>query len=296
MKNLKKVLAVLMAVAMLLALGLNAFAATSDPNLVVGPSTLYSTPISANSTVTLTVTTANAYWQRTGFDSLADAASGVTAQVTAGVGTVSVGTIGSTTENGFYVATIPVTGTSNAYGPSSIHVTKTDDSTAYIDLTTYVEAATVQGPATGVNIRIYDYENHTINENDSNLTVYAAADTNVNNNNNIFYGMSGCAQSYPTAADALANYAASNSYYLSASGGYINAYGHSVNSALVGYYDEITWEGHGWNYAIVRDAAIVDYGDIFSASVMPVESGDVVYWVFGTYDNMVTYVENELDE
>ena len=48
-------------------------AANGDPNLVVTPDTLYFTPIEANSSVTLGLMPANAYYQRTGFDSDTDA-------------------------------------------------------------------------------------------------------------------------------------------------------------------------------------------------------------------------------
>ena len=302
MKNLKKVLAVLMVVAMLFALNVTAFAATSDPYLVVGPNTLYSTPITANSVVTLAVTTADSTWHRTGFSSDTDAEGGICAYATAGCDKVSVShTYGNEPFTNYYnssayLATINVTGVSNAYGPASIHVQKRCDASAYIDLTVYVEAATIQGPATGISIKVFDAENQTINEYANNMPVYAAADANSTYGSNIFYGMAGCAQSYPTAADALANFTANNSYYLSASGGYVNAYGHTQSTALEGYYDENTWEGHGWNYAIVRNTnEIVDNGDIFSASVMQLEDDDVVFWVFGTYDDLEEYVQDYLD-
>lgn len=49
-------------------------AANGDPNLVVTPDTQYSTPITSGSSVTLGLMPANAYYQRTGFDSDTDAA------------------------------------------------------------------------------------------------------------------------------------------------------------------------------------------------------------------------------
>ena len=292
MKNLKKILAVVMAVAMLFALGLNAFAATSDPYLVVGPNTLYSTSITANNSETLTVTTANAYWQRTGFDSLADAASGVTAQVTEGVGRISIGTIGSTTESGFYVTTIPVTATSNAYGPSSIHVTKTADASSYIDLTVYVEAGTVQGPATGIEMFIYDSEYNSIDQYVDDFDVYAATDY-TEYSANIFEGMNASAQSYPTVGDSLANYAEEFGFYISANDGYIQKFGYNANTQLVAYWDN-NYVGHGWNYAVIRNNALVDDGSIFSASVAELQSGDVVLWVYGTTADLNAYISDYL--
>ena len=73
----KKVVSVLLAGVTTLSMAMPVLAANGDPNLVVTPDTLYSTPIEANSSVTLGLMPANAYYQRTGFDSEAAAKSGL---------------------------------------------------------------------------------------------------------------------------------------------------------------------------------------------------------------------------
>ena len=74
-KNLfKKIASVALAGALTLSMALPVGAATEDPNLVVEPNTKYSTQIEAGKSVTLGLMPANAYYQRTGFDSKDDAA------------------------------------------------------------------------------------------------------------------------------------------------------------------------------------------------------------------------------
>ena len=65
----KKVVSVLLAGVTTLSMAMPVLAANGDPNLVVTPDTLYSTPIEANSSVTLGLMPAIAYYQRTVFDS-----------------------------------------------------------------------------------------------------------------------------------------------------------------------------------------------------------------------------------
>lgn len=73
----KKVVSVLLAGVTTLSMAMPVLAANGDPNLVVTPDTLYSTPITSGSSVTLGLMPANAYYQRTGFDSEAAAKSGL---------------------------------------------------------------------------------------------------------------------------------------------------------------------------------------------------------------------------
>ena len=72
----KKVVSVLLAGVTTLSMAMPVLAANGDPNLVVTPDTLYFTPIEANSSVTLGLMPANAYYQRTGFDSADAGAAG----------------------------------------------------------------------------------------------------------------------------------------------------------------------------------------------------------------------------
>lgn len=69
----KKVVSVLLAGVTTLSMAMPVLAANGDPNLVVTPDTLYSTPITSGSSVTLGLMPADVHYQRTGFDSEAAA-------------------------------------------------------------------------------------------------------------------------------------------------------------------------------------------------------------------------------
>lgn len=108
----KKVVSVLLAGVTTLSMAMPVLAANGDPNLVVTPDTQYSTPIQANSSVTLGLMPANAYYQRTGFDSEDAAANGLeVSKINLGEGKISTDfTYGSKTVNGLYAGTVTVKG------------------------------------------------------------------------------------------------------------------------------------------------------------------------------------------
>lgn len=117
----KKVVSVLLAGVTTLSMAMPVLAANGDPNLVVTPDTQYSTPIQANSEVTLGLMPANSYYQRTGFDSADAAANGLeVSKINLGEGKISTDfTYGSKTVDGLYAGTVTVAGNSNVYGPAS---------------------------------------------------------------------------------------------------------------------------------------------------------------------------------
>jgi len=130
-KNLfKKIASVAMAGALTLSMALPVGAATNDPNLVVEENTLYSTQIKAGKEVTLGLMPGNAYYQRSGFDSAADAASSLSVDsITVGSDKIDTSeiTYGSmeTTDyagNATWAGTVTVKGKDGAYGPASLHI------------------------------------------------------------------------------------------------------------------------------------------------------------------------------
>ena len=123
-RNLKKLLALGMAAMMTVSTGVTTFAANTDDNLVVTGDTLYSTQIQSGKKVTLGLLPANSSYSRTGFDSLADAEKGLkVTKINAGADKISNSfTYGSKTSDGLYAGTVEVTGSSDVYGPASIHV------------------------------------------------------------------------------------------------------------------------------------------------------------------------------
>ena len=286
----KKVVSVLLAGVTTLSMAMPVLAANGDPNLVVTPDTLYSTPIEANSSVTLGLMPANAYYQRTGFDSADAAANGLeVSKINLGEGKISTDfTYGSKTVNGLYAGTVTVKGKKGQYGPASLHIVNKNNTSAGIDMTVYVEAAETQKDVTVSKVVVTDLSgDNVIDEKAQNLTVSAAS----KEADNPFKGSEGCAQSYATAGDALYSLAEANNMSFEQSGGYVQAITDEAENTLEAYTTS-DWTYYGWNYCVVRDGEKVSEGDIVSASVLEVEDEDSVYWAFGTYEQATKYFNN----
>ena len=283
----KKVVSVLLAGVTTLSMAMPVLAANGDPNLVVTPDTQYSTPITSGSSVTLGLMPANAYYQRTGFDSEAAAKDGLNvAKVNFGADKISsVFTYGSKTVDGLYAGTVTVKGEKGQYGPASLHIVNKNNTSAGIDMTVYVEAAETQKDVTVSKVVVKDLSgDNVIAEDAQNLTVSAAS----KEADNPFKGSEGCAQSYATAGDALYSLAEANSMSFEQNGGYVQSITDEAENTLEAYTTE-DWNYYGWNYCVVRDGEKVSEGDIVSASVLEVEDGDSVYWGFGTYQQAADY-------
>ena len=283
----KKVVSVLLAGVTTLSMAMPVLAANGDPNLVVTPDTKYSTPIQADSEVTLGLMPANSYYQRTGFDSADAAANGLeVSKINLGADKISsVFTYGSKTVDGLYAGTVTVKGKKGQYGPASLHIVNKNNTSAGIDMTVYVEAAETQKDVTVSNVEVKDLRgNNVIAEYEQNLTVSAAS----KEADNPFKGSEGCAQTYATAGDALYSLAEANNMSFEQSGGYVQSITDEAENTLAAYTGE-DWTYYGWNYCVVRNGKKVAEGDILSASVLEVEEGDSVYWAFGTMDQANKY-------
>ena len=283
----KKVVSVVLAGVTTLSMAMPVLAANGDPNLVVTPDTQYSTPIQANSEVTLGLMPANSYYQRTGFDSVDAAANGLeVSKINLGADKISsVFTYGSKTVDGWYAGTVTVKGEKGQYGPASLHIVNKNNTSAGIDMTVYVEAAETQKDVTVSNVEVKDLSgNDVIIEDAQNLTVSAAS----KEVDNPFKNSAGCAQTYATAGDALYSLAEANNMSFEQSGGYVQSITDEAQNTLAAYTGE-DWTYYGWNYCVVRNGKKVAEGDIVSASVLEVEEGDSVYWAFGTMDQANKY-------
>ena len=296
-KNLfKKIASVAMAGALTLSMALPVGAATNDPNLVVEENTLYSTQIKAGKEVTLGLMPGNAYYQRSGFDSAADAASSLSVDsITVGSDKIDTSeiTYGSmeTTDyagNATWAGTVTVKGKDGAYGPASLHIVNenSDSDYAYIDMTVYMEAAKTQSAVDVAEVSVADVrEGEDVKADKTGLNV-AAAETK---SANPFNGASGSAQTYPTAGDALYSAAEAAGMSFTQNDGYVQSITTSDGEKLEAYTDHEDWSYYGWNYCVIRDGEKVTDGDIVSASVLEVKPGDNVYWAFGTYDQAAAY-------
>lgn len=283
----KKVVSVLLAGVTTLSMAMPVLAANGDPNLVVTPDTKYSTPIKADSSVTLGLMPANAYYQRTGFDSDTDAAKGLkVSKINLGEDKISTDfTYGSKTVNGLYAGTVTVKGKKGQYGPASLHIVNENNTSAGIDMTVYVEAAETQKDVTVSKVQVKDLSgDNVITEDEQNLSISAAA----KKTSNPFNGSEGAAQSYPTAGDALYSLAEAEGMSFEQNEGYVQSVTDKGENTLEAYTTE-DWTYYGWNYCVVRNGKKVAEGDILSASVLEVEEGDSVYWAFGTMDQANEY-------
>ena len=294
MNLFKKTTSVVLAGVTTLSMAMPVLAANGDPNLVVTPDTQYSTPIEANSSVTLGLMPANAYYQRTGFDSAYAAANSLeVSRINLGADKISsVFTYGSKTVDGLYAGTVTVKGKKGQYGPASLHIVNKNNTSAGIDMTVYVEAAETQKDVKVAEVQVTDVSNNTaqvIDEGAENLDV-AAAKTEIANP---FNGSEGAAQSYPTAGDALYSLAEANQMNFAQKGGYVQSVTDNKGNTLKEYTTE-DWTYYGWNYCVVRGEKKVAEGDILSAAVLEVKDGDSVYWAFGTMDQANQYFDDLL--
>lgn len=294
MNLFKKTTSVVLAGVTTLSMAMPVLAANGDPNLVVTPDTKYSTPIQADSEVTLGLMPANSYYQRTGFDSADAAANGLeVSKINLGADKISsVFTYGSKTVDGLYAGTVTVKGKKGQYGPASLHIVNKNNTSAGIDMTVYVEAAETQKDVKVAEVQVTDVSNNTaqvIDEGAENLDV-AAAKTEIANP---FNGSEGAAQSYPTAGDALYSLAEANQMNFAQKGGYVQSVTDNKGNTLKEYTTE-DWTYYGWNYCVVRGEKKVAEGDILSAAVLEVKDGDSVYWAFGTMDQANQYFDDLL--
>ena len=283
----KKVVSVLLAGVTTLTMAMPVLAANDDPNLVVTPDTQYSTPIEANSSVTLGLMPADAHYQRTGFDSEAAAKDGLNvAKVNFGADKISsVFTYGSKTVDGLYAGTVTVKGEKGQYGPASLHIVNKNNTSAGIDMTVYVEAAETQKDVTVSKVQVKDLRDDAlISVEKQNLNVEAAK----KETNNPFNGSEGAAQSYPTAGDALYSLVEANQMSFEQNGGYVQSVTDADDNILEAYTTS-DWTYYGWNYCVIRNGKKVSEGDMLSASVLEVEKNDSVYWAFGTMEQADTY-------
>lgn len=283
----KKVVSVLLAGVTTLSMAMPVLAANGDPNLVVTPDTKYSTPIQADSEVTLGLMPANSYYQRTGFDSADAAANGLeVSKINLGADKISsVFTYGSKTVDGLYAGTVTVKGKKGQYGPASLHIVNKNNTSAGIDMTVYVEAAETQKDVKVAGVEVVDVRSDNgVDKYTENLNV-AAAETKPSNP---FNGSDGCAQTYPTAGDALYSLAEANNMSFKQNDGYVQSVTTNAGKTLEAYTTS-DWTYYGWNYCVVRANEKVAEGDILSASVLEVENGDYVYWAFGTMNQANNY-------
>ncbi len=297
MKKFKKLTALLLAVIMVFAMSVNALAATGDLNFTAAPGTEWSTEATGGVPVTVAAGPANSYFSFTGFDTAEDAKAAVVSY-NCGEELVQSRTVDSVlvASTNTYATAITITPKTGVVGPISIHVAASTAAYApSVDLTIYVEKASGNEPdATNISVEVVNLHDEIgMYEIGDNMTVKAAATESANP----FSGSVGCAQSYPTAGGALYSLMRANQISFTQNEGYVVTISDSYGNSLPDYDDPDWTYNCGWNYCVMRDdptTAEVDYeivseSNVVSASVMPVQTGDKVFWAFGTQDVCADY-------
>ena len=212
--------------------------------------------------------------------------------------------VGSEQTGDTYASKLTVTGANNEYGPASIHAYNKDNSNAYVDLTVYAESKTDVADATRVTVELVDLHDGTgMNDYATNLTVAKAEGNTANPYSKSCVGdtlASGCAQTYPTAGDALYSLMETNGVIsFTQANGYVQTVSDVNGNKLEGYTNEDWTVYYGWQYCVIHgngaDADFVQGSSVMSASVVPVENGDKVVWAFGTEKEANEYFAYVLD-
>ena len=303
-KNLfKKIVSVAMAGALTLSMALPVGAATNDPNFTTY-NTAFSVPIESGEAVTLKVGPANSHYSYSGFDTASDAVNKLGYSFNAGADKNASVKVESEQTGDTYASKLTVTGASNEYGPASIHAYNKDNSNAYVDLTVYAESKTDVADATGVTVELVDLHDNTgMYDYATNLTVAKAEGNTANPYSKSCVGdtlASGCAQTYPTAGDALYSLMETNGVIsFTQANGYVQTVSDVNGNKLEGYTNEDWTVYYGWQYCVIHgngaDADFVQGSSVMSASVVPVENGDKVVWAFGTEKEANEYFAYVLD-
>ena len=292
-----------MAGALTLSMALPVGAATNDPNFTTY-NTAFSVPFESGKAVTLKVGPANSHYSYSGFDTASDAVNKLGYSFNAGADKIASVKVESEQTGDTYASKLTVTGASNEYGPASIHAYNKDNSKAYVDLTVYAESKTDVADATGVTVELVDLHDNTgMYDYATNLTVAKAEGNTANPYSKSCVGdtlASGCAQTYPTAGDALYSLMETNGVIsFTQANGYVQTVSDVNGNKLEGYTNEDWTVYYGWQYCVIHgngaDADFVQGSSVMSASVVPVENGDKVVWAFGTEKEANEYFAYVLD-
>ncbi len=273
MKNFKKVLAVLMAVAMLFALSVTAFAATSDPNMT-NDWQQWTVHVAPGSSIDLYACPANVYYSPTGFSA------GVTASdVSWTSGNTSIATVGTCTFvtlvdstsslDGLYVSKATISVPANAtVGSTSITCTNTTNG-ASVNFSVLVDSSTTED-VEDISVIIYDFLYETSFEN-----VYHSC------------------QNFTTPLEAM--YAVKNEanspidFTYDSVSEYINMISLDEDEVPAYYVIENgQYVSYGWNFRVYRQSGTDSYlfadSKTMAVDAFQLQDNDTIVWVFGTFD------------
>jgi hypothetical protein len=285
MKNMKKLLAVLMAVAMLFALSVTAFAATSDPNMT-NDWQQWTVHVAPGSSIDLYACPANAYYSPTGFSA------GVTASdVSWTSGNTSIATVGTCTFvtladstsslDGLYVSKATISVPSAATVGSTTITCRNNTTGASVNFSILVDSATTED-VEDISVIIYDF-------------IYETSFEDVCH----YY------QNFTTPLDAM--YAVKNETGSPIDFRYNALYENiemiSMNQDEIEEFYEIEGSNYiyyGWSFRVYRQCGNDSYlfadSETMAVDAFQLQDNDTIVWIFGTYDMVEPLFCNSLSD
>lgn len=284
MKKMNKFVSMLLVVAMIFAMSITAFAATTDPHMTAdaGQWTVSVTP---GQSVTLYASPATSYYTASGFSNATDAmavtwVSSNTAIAT--VGTISAATVNdaSSSLNGLLcsaaVVTVPTTAT---IGSCSIQATNPENG-EYVNFTIVVNSNATSDVA---NITVYVPD----------LAGYSGFSASTVNHS---------AAHFATPVDAM--------YALKNASGSEFSFNDHTSYPSDSYINDITCYGvylednypdsMGWGYRVYRqngnDSYLVADSAVIAVNAFKLESNDTIVWLYGDYTYLETAFPNTLSQ
>lgn len=307
MKNLKKILAVVMAVAMIFALSIPAFATGNILSAATSfiPGSLYSQTAAPGDTVYLYATIVTDAYPSSlvGFSSQSDAAANVSWTVTSGASKVdSISASGISfvyNDVTYYAAKLTVELDDNATpGMVVINAAGQNGAPTNTDCNYVImveDSNATPTSASNITVELYDLSSQSLIASLSGATVDAACEIT----NGKFNGSLGAAQTYATAANTV-------DYLLSDAEGRVTnvdtTYGYVSSMTVlddfddpIDYdesYDPISYQYIGWMYGVYRSNSYVSTSESVSATAFELQNGDIVVWVYGTFAQATTFFSN----
>lgn len=306
MKNMKRIIAVVMAICMIFALSATVFATNNILSAATTfiPGSLYSQTAAKGSTVYLYATVVTDAYPSSliGFSSQAEAAANVNWTITEGSSKVySISSSGESFvyNNVTYYASKCTVVLKNNATPGTIYINAVGQNGAPTNADcNYVimveDYNNVSGPVSSIDIEVRDLGSQSVIASMSGEIVKAACSTP----NGRFNGSSGAAQTYPTAANTVDNLLTLNSVT-----SIVTTYGYVSSMTILDdsydpvvypeSYNPITYDYIGWMYGVLRmvnnSYRYVSASEGISATAFELQAGDKVVWVYGTFAQATAY-------
>lgn len=305
-KKNSKVLALLLALAMVFVMSVPAFATDTDPNMTMvnfaqARTSFQKNSIDDNTEVLLKATSADAGYNMTSFDT-ENAAKGVAwTSSDSQMATVKSVTAIPAPNGGYYSqAAVQVKNLSS--GSCTVEARKGN---AYVNFTIVVEDNNNVSVASGITIRVHNtvngdldvIENEIVASLPTSGEILSKTDRATTFSTPLYalYKIVKPANSYDPNLESF-NYI--TDIELGSWGTYVDTIKGDVleNGTVVNRtyspYTSASYEYYGWNYRVVRNGEVVASSKVIGAADFKLMDNDEVYWVFGTPESTDSYVQS----